>query len=408
MTLRDRVAAAAARLESAGLTREEAARSAEVLARAVLGWSAADWIARSRDPAFGDFGDRLDRLIDRRARHEPVAYITGEREFYGRPFHVTSDVLIPRPETELIVDVALQMPTPPAVVIDVGTGSGCLAVTLALEIPSARVIATDISAAALAVARANAIRLGAAVEFQENDLGGHFTKNVKRPPRSFYDLIVANPPYIDPADRSSLPPDVVDYEPAVALFAGEHGLALIRALIESAPAALADEGTLLIEIGMGQAEAVRAMVERTAGLAFVEIRPDLRGIPRVLVARARSERTHNLAMDCLFCKIITGQIPAGKVYEDARLMAFTDINPQAPMHLLVVPKEHIPTLNDLDAKHDALMGEMLRRAAALAADRGYGASGFRTVFNCNADAGQTVFHLHLHVLGGRRMTWPPG
>jgi release factor glutamine methyltransferase len=124
----------------------------------------------------------------------------------------------------------------------------------------------------------------------QNDLGGRFTKNVKRPPRSFCDLIVANPPYIDPADRSSLPPDVADYEPPVALFAGEHGLALIRALIEGAPAALTGGGTLLIEIGMGQAEAVRAMVERTAGLTFVEIRPDLRGIPRVLVARSRSFR----------------------------------------------------------------------------------------------------------------------
>jgi histidine triad (HIT) family protein len=113
-------------------------------------------------------------------------------------------------------------------------------------------------------------------------------------------------------------------------------------------------------------------------------------------------------MDCLFCKIIAGEIPAAKVYEDTRLMALTDINPQAPMHLLVVPKEHIPTLNDLDATHDALIGEMLRRATALAADRGYDTSGFRTVFNCNADAGQTVFHVHLHVLGGRKMTWPPG
>ena len=113
-------------------------------------------------------------------------------------------------------------------------------------------------------------------------------------------------------------------------------------------------------------------------------------------------------MDCLFCKIIAGQIPVATLYADDRLVAFADINPQAPMHVLVVPREHIPTLNDLDPAHDALVGEMLRRAAALAADRGYAASGFRTVFNCNAAAGQTVFHLHLHVLGGRTFTWPPG
>lgn len=113
-------------------------------------------------------------------------------------------------------------------------------------------------------------------------------------------------------------------------------------------------------------------------------------------------------MSCLFCRIVAGEIPASKVYEDERMIAFADINPQAPMHLLVVPREHIPTLNDLTPAHDALTGAMLRRAAALAAERGYAARGFRAVFNCNADAGQTVFHLHLHVLGGRPMAWPPG
>ena len=113
-------------------------------------------------------------------------------------------------------------------------------------------------------------------------------------------------------------------------------------------------------------------------------------------------------MPCLFCRIIAGEVPASKVYEDARLVAFEDIHPQAPMHLLVVPREHIETLNDLSAGHDALVGEMTRRAAALAAERGYAESGYRTVFNCRADAGQAVFHIHLHVLGGRRLAWPPG
>jgi histidine triad (HIT) family protein len=113
-------------------------------------------------------------------------------------------------------------------------------------------------------------------------------------------------------------------------------------------------------------------------------------------------------MACLFCRIISGEIPAQKVYEDARIVAFNDINPQAPMHVLVVPREHIATLNDLSAAQDGLVGEMVRRGAALAAERGYAASGYRTVFNCQADAGQTVFHIHLHVLGGRRFSWPPG
>lgn len=113
-------------------------------------------------------------------------------------------------------------------------------------------------------------------------------------------------------------------------------------------------------------------------------------------------------MSCLFCRIVAGEIPAKKVYEDDDLVAFDDINPQAPMHVLVIPRAHVATVNELDRAHDALVGSMVRRAAAIAAERGYADRGYRTVFNCNADAGQTVFHLHLHVLGGRPLAWPPG
>lgn len=113
-------------------------------------------------------------------------------------------------------------------------------------------------------------------------------------------------------------------------------------------------------------------------------------------------------MSCLFCRIVSGEIPAKKVHEDDDVVAFDDINPQAPMHVLVVPKQHVATLNDLGADHDRLVGAMVRQAAAIAAARGYDARGYRTVFNCNADAGQTVFHIHLHVLGGRALAWPPG
>ena len=112
--------------------------------------------------------------------------------------------------------------------------------------------------------------------------------------------------------------------------------------------------------------------------------------------------------DCLFCRIAAGEIPATLVHQDERLIAFKDINPQAPLHVLVVPRRHIPTLNDLADGDDSLAGEMLRRAAAIAAAHGYSQRGYRTVFNCNADAGQTVFHIHLHVLGGRSFSWPPG
>ena len=112
--------------------------------------------------------------------------------------------------------------------------------------------------------------------------------------------------------------------------------------------------------------------------------------------------------DCLFCKIINRDIPGSIVYEDDRVLAFNDINPRAPTHVLIVPKRHITSLNDLSVEDDQLVGELVRRAAAIAKERGISAGGFRTVFNTNRDAGQTVFHIHLHLLGGRTMAWPPG
>jgi len=112
--------------------------------------------------------------------------------------------------------------------------------------------------------------------------------------------------------------------------------------------------------------------------------------------------------DCLFCKIVKREVPASIVYEDDGVLAFNDINPQAPTHILVIPKQHVATLNDLSPDHDAMVGELVRRAAAIAKDRGLSAGGFRTVFNTNREAGQTVFHVHLHLIGGRRLTWPPG
>jgi histidine triad (HIT) family protein len=112
--------------------------------------------------------------------------------------------------------------------------------------------------------------------------------------------------------------------------------------------------------------------------------------------------------DCLFCKIVAGQIPASIVFQNDHVIAFKDITPRAPTHMLVVPRRHIATLNDLAPDDDALVGEMIRAAASLAKEQGLQERGYRTVFNCNADAGQTVFHIHLHLLGGRPMTWPPG
>ena len=112
--------------------------------------------------------------------------------------------------------------------------------------------------------------------------------------------------------------------------------------------------------------------------------------------------------ECLFCKIVAKEIPASLVFEDDQLLAFNDINPQGPTHVLIVPKRHIATLNDLAKDDDEIVGAMVRRAAAIAKDRGIQAGGFRTVFNTNSDAGQTVFHIHLHLIGGRGLAWPPG
>lgn len=112
--------------------------------------------------------------------------------------------------------------------------------------------------------------------------------------------------------------------------------------------------------------------------------------------------------DCLFCRLAAGDIPATILYEDEHVLAFKDINPQAPTHLLVIPRRHISTLNDLTPEDDQIVGEVTRRAAALAREHGHADGGYRVVFNCNADAGQTVFHIHMHLLGGRKLTWPPG
>jgi histidine triad (HIT) family protein len=113
-------------------------------------------------------------------------------------------------------------------------------------------------------------------------------------------------------------------------------------------------------------------------------------------------------MDCLFCRIVQREIPATIVYEDDRVLAFNDIDPKAPTHVLLIPKRHIESLNDLQPDDDQLVGELTRRAAAIAKERGVSAGGFRTVFNTNRDAGQSVFHIHLHLLGGRHLAWPPG
>ena len=280
------VVAARERLLRSGLPPDTAAIDAEVLARLVLGWDRARYLAERGDPPPSGFAAAYEPLLARRAAREPVAQILGRREFWGRDFEVSRDVLTPRPETEIVVEEAIDhagrlrgaRPGAPLRLVDVGTGSGCLAITLALEVPGARVVATDISIAALAVARRNAGRLGAhGVGFVETSLLEGLAPG--------FDVIVSNPPYVPLRVRRALSPDVRDYEPHEALFGGDDGLDVIRTLLDQAGDALAPDGVLIMEFGAGQDDEVRALFAERPDLDLLTVRADLQGIERVAVAR---------------------------------------------------------------------------------------------------------------------------
>ena len=277
-------AEAARKLEDAGVPADASRRDAARLARAVLGWDEAQWLVRRSEEASAEFTAAFAPMVARRAAHEPLAYILGEREFYGRPFAVARAVLIPRPETELIVEEACRWlaarDAAAPMIVDVGTGSGCLAVTLALECRAARLVATDISAGALEIAAANAARHQVAdrIRFVRVPLTAGL--------RGEADLVVANPPYVAERDRASLPAEVREYEPAEALFGGPDGLDVIRALAPSAAQALRPGGRLLLEIGAGQSNAVNTILEH-AGFTDVHVEADLAGIPRMVVGERR-------------------------------------------------------------------------------------------------------------------------
>jgi release factor glutamine methyltransferase len=272
-------------LIDAGLQPSTATLDADLLARHALGWDLATWLTHRSQIATPLFIDTYESLIARRARREPVAYIRGVQEFWGREFLVNGSVLIPRPETELVIELAFQCLAAHSrpVVVDVGTGSGCIAVTLAMEQPRATVFATDISEAALAVARLNAERLGARdrVAFVHGSLLGAA--------RGPFDLIVSNPPYVAERDRAGLSREVRDYEPAVALFGGEDGWRDIRALLREAAEALTPAGVMLMELGYGQSEQLAQEIARVPSLRLDGIAPDLQGIPRLArIRRANS------------------------------------------------------------------------------------------------------------------------
>jgi release factor glutamine methyltransferase len=286
VTLQERVGAARKRLQQAGIADPEAELDARLMAQWLLGWDAARFLTSAREEPPPTFAARYDALTDRRVRREPMAYLLGGQEFWGLMFEVTSAVLIPRPETELIVEATLELFPDPTValrVLDVGTGSGCLAVTLASEWPHARVSATDVSPDALSVAVRNAMRHGVddRVSFVECAW-----LSEPLPPRETFDLIVSNPPYVPETDRDTLQPEVRDHEPELALFGGIDGLSAIRQLVAQSVGRLAQGGALIFEIGCGQADAVAELISGTTGLTMVALRRDLQGIPRVAVARA--------------------------------------------------------------------------------------------------------------------------
>ncbi len=275
--------------------REKGAESprldAEVLLAHVRGCKRIELYTAFEEPATDDLRQRFRELVKQRSIGKPVAYIVGQREFFSLPFEVTPDVLIPRPETELLVvralDLAKQLPLGERQdgiqLADVGTGSGILAVTFAKRVPAARVTAIDVSPAAIAVARRNAVRHGVAdrVEWVEGDLLTNVAVERK------FDLIVSNPPYVTSAEMTGLAADVRHYEPAVALDGGAEGTDVIERLIVQAAERLAPAGWLLIEIGPTIVDRVETLLDAAPQLERRPTQKDLASLPRVVQAQRR-------------------------------------------------------------------------------------------------------------------------
>lgn len=223
----------------------------------------------------------FELLLARRLAGEPMAYIRGDQEFFGRRFVVDPRVLIPRPETEHVVEAALELPLPPwPSILDIGTGSGCLGLTLAVELPAARVVATDISVAALAVAQQNVTRqeLAGRVRLIAGDLASAL--DLRR-----FDLVVSNPPYIGLREAELLSPEIRDFEPETALFAGVDGTALVERLL-GALSGLRSGAWLLVEIAAGHQELIQRLSEGSP-FRCLEVRPDYSGQPRVALLQRR-------------------------------------------------------------------------------------------------------------------------
>ncbi|MGA8743391.1 MAG: peptide chain release factor N(5)-glutamine methyltransferase [Terracidiphilus sp.] len=313
MTLRDFLGYGESQL-SASPHPDRAKRDAETLLLHLIGKNKAWLMAHASDDFAGCTAIRYAGLLERRRKGEPIQYITGETEFYGLPFRVTPDVLIPRPETEHLVEKVVrlipaldrrpkkvfsirkthpafrdgertqregdpdQISWPPRV-LDVGTGSGCIAISIAHDWGEADITAVDSSASALEVARSNSEKLGFAecIRFLQGDLLAPVAEER-------FEIVVSNPPYVPTVDRDSLSVEVRDHEPALALFAGNDGLDIYSRLIPQAFAALVPGGFIALEIGYAQQPAIHSLLA-TAGFTDIQFAPDLQGIPRVAIAR---------------------------------------------------------------------------------------------------------------------------
>lgn len=237
-------------------------------------------LARDLEPVATTERQRYLELLDRRLQGEPYAYLVGEREFFGRPFHVDRRVLVPRPETEHLVEAALSLaPAPGARLVDVGTGSGCIALTLALERPDLRLVATDLSLDALRVAARNRARF--ALDHRVALLAGDLTAALRL---GRVEMVVSNPPYVSTADAADLAPEVREHEPALALFSEGDGLAAVRRLLRAGEG-LGAGAWIVLEIGAGQLDAVRTLARPCCELSRVV--DDYAGIPRIVVLRRR-------------------------------------------------------------------------------------------------------------------------
>jgi len=258
---------------------------AEVLLAHVLSVPRLSFYLTPEHPLTADQESFYWQLIHRRGEGEPVAYLVGEKEFFSLAFEVNRSVLIPRPETEHVVEAALQALRKSAegrrapTLFDVGAGSGAIAVAVLVNLPEARGVASDVSPAALEVARRNAQRHGVSdrLALVEGDLFGDSVGRV--------DVVVSNPPYVGEDERDQLPREVCDYEPPQALFGGQDGLTIIRRLIEQSPRHLSDGGHLILEIGYSKDRVVRDLLQADGRWRDLEIRSDLAGIPRVVIAR---------------------------------------------------------------------------------------------------------------------------